>query len=63
MMKMIVIVKYYLNTSGTSIYDGQIASGSYYHGSTLSGVNTKYATDKNWANSVYYWMKVLYNNL
>ncbi len=58
-----VLVKYYLNPSGTSIYDGQIASGSYYHGSTLSGVNTKYATDKNWANSVYYWMKVLYNNL
>ena len=58
-----VFAKYYLNPAGTSIYDGQIASGDYYNGPTLTGVNTKYATDKNWANAVYYWMKVLYNNL
>ena len=30
---------------------------------TLSGVNTKYATDKNWANAVYAHMKYLYNKL
>ena len=30
---------------------------------TLSGVNTKYATDKNWANGVYSHMKYLYNKL
>lgn len=58
-----VLVKYYLNPAGTSIYDGQVASGAYYHGATLTGVNTKYATDKNWANSIYTWMKFLYNNL
>ena len=58
-----VLVKYYLNPSGTSIYDGQVASGTYYNGATLIGVNTKYATDKNWANSIYNWMKILYNNL
>ena len=30
---------------------------------TLTGVNTKYATDKNWANKVYETMKYLYNKL
>ena len=58
-----VFAKYYLNPAGTVIYDGQIATGGYYNGATLTGVNTKYATDKNWANAVYYWMKYLYNNL
>lgn len=58
-----VFVKYYINPKGTSIYGGEIAKGTYYNGSTLSGVNTKYATDKNWANSVYNHMKYLYNKL
>ena len=35
----------------------------FCNGETLTGVNKKYATDKNWANGVYYWMKHLYNNL
>ncbi len=56
-----VLVKYYLNPKGTIIYDGQAASGKYYNGSTVSGVNQKYATDKNWANSVYKFMEYLYN--
>lgn len=58
-----VFAKYYLNPAGTEIYDGNIADGAHYNGPTLSGVNVKYATDKNWANGVYYWMKYLYNNL
>ena len=58
-----VFVKYYLNPKGTSIYDGETATGSYYNGATLTGVNTKYATDKNWANSVYKHMQYLYNKL
>lgn len=58
-----VFVKYYLNPKGTVIYGGEKASGKYYNGSTLSGVNTKYATDKNWANAVYNHMKYLYNKL
>ena len=58
-----VFAKYYLNPSGTQIYDGNVASGAYYNGPTLTGVNTKYATDKNWANAVYNHMKTLYNNL
>jgi len=55
-----VFVKYYLNPKGTKIYDNQKASGKYYSGNTLSAVNKKYATDKNWANAVYNHMKYLY---
>ena len=58
-----VFAKYYLNKKGTTIYNKNIADGCYYNGPTLTGVNKKYATDKNWANGVYYWMKYLYNNL
>lgn len=58
-----VLVKNYLNPQGTSIYNGEIATGKYYNGCTLSGVNKKYATDKNWANAVYTWMEYLYNRL
>lgn len=58
-----VFAKYYLNPKETKIYDGNLADGSYYNGETLTGVNKKYATDKKWANGVYYWMKYLYNNL
>ena len=58
-----VFVKYYLNPKGTSIYGGETAVGTYYNGATLTAVNTKYATDKNWANGVYEHMKYLYNKL
>ena len=58
-----VLVKYYLNPKGTAIYDNEKAQGTYYNGATLNGVNTKYATDKNWANGVYNHMKYLYNKL
>lgn len=58
-----VFVKYYINPKGTSIYGGEKAMGTYYNGPTLSGINTRYATDKNWANGVYTHMKYLYNKL
>ena len=58
-----VFVKYYLNPQGTEIYDGNIANGKYYIGNTLQAVNKRYASDKNWANSVFKWMKYLYNKL
>ena len=58
-----VFVKYYLNPKGTEIYGGEKAQGTYYNGSTLTAVNNKYASDKNWANSVYKHMKYLYNKL
>lgn len=58
-----VFVKYYINPKGTSIYGGESASGKYYNGATLSGINQRYATDKNWANGVYKNMQYLYNKL
>lgn len=58
-----VFVKYYLNPAGTSIYGGEKAVGTYYNGVTLNGVNTKYASDKNWANAVFSYMQYLYNKL
>ena len=58
-----VFVKFYLNPKGTIIYDGQSANGKYYSGNTLSAVNKRYATDKNWANGVYTHMQYLYNKI
>lgn len=58
-----VFVKYYLNQSGTSIYGGEKATGTYYNGPTLKGINEKYASDKNWANAVFSNMTYLYNKL
>ncbi len=58
-----VFIKYYLNPKGTSIYGGENAKGTYYNGATLKGVNIKYATDKNWANAVFSYMKYLYNKI
>lgn len=58
-----VLVKNYLHPKGEEIYDGQIANGTYYNGPTLTGVNTRYASDKNWANAIFKWMTYLYNRL
>ena len=58
-----VFVKFYLNSKGTKIYDGQPANGKYYSGNTLSAVNKRYATDKNWANGVYSHMQYLYSKI
>lgn len=57
------LVKYYINPSGTIIYDGEIASAWYYNGPTLSGVNTRYASDEHWHEKVYNYMEMLYNRL
>ena len=58
-----VLVKYYLNPKGTSIYNGEVATGQFYNGRTLTAVNKNYATDKNWNSGVYKWMQYLYNRL
>ena len=56
-----VLTKYYLSPNGR-----------YYNGSTLTGVNTRYATDKanpqagktkGWAEKVYSYMQILYNKI
>ena len=57
------LVKYYLNPSGTKIYDGELAAGWYYNGPTLEGVNTRYASDSDWHNKVFNYMQMLYNRL
>lgn len=57
------LVKYYLNPTGTVIYDGELASASYYNGPTLSGVNTRYASDTEWHKKIYNYMEMLYNRL
>ena len=58
-----VLVKHYLNTTGTPVYDGELATGKYYNGPNVSGVNVRYATDTNWANAVYTIMENLYKKL
>jgi len=57
------LVKYYLNEKGTKIYGKEKAAGTYYNGPTLKGVNKRYATDKNWHNATFKWMKYLYERL
>lgn len=57
------LVKYYLNPSGTKIYDGETAAAWYYNGPTLAGVNTRYASDSDWHKKVYSYMELLYNRL
>ncbi len=58
-----VLVKHYLNPKGTATYGSETATGKYYNGNTVSAVNKKYATDKNWANKVYSYMEYLYSKL
>ena len=57
------LVKYYLNPVGTKIYDEETAAGWYFNGPTLIGVNTRYASDKEWYTKVYNYMVLLYNRL
>ena len=57
------LVKYYLNPSGTKIYDGETAAAWYYNGPTLKGVNTRYASDEEWHLKVFKYMETLYNRL
>ena len=58
-----VFKKYYINPKGTVIYDGNVATGSFYSGTDLQSINRKYASDKNWYNKVYKWMNYLYEKL
>ena len=57
------LVKYYLNPSGTKIYDNETAAAWYYNGPTLKGVNTRYASDEEWHLKVFKYMEILYNRL
>ena len=57
------LAKYYLNPAGTKISGGETAAAWYYNGPTLEGVNTRYASDKEWHKKVYSYMELLYNRL
>lgn len=57
------LVKNYINPAGTIIYDNEKATGTYYNGPTLVGVNTKYCTDKDWSTKLYKYMDYLYSRL
>ena len=57
------LAKNYLHTAGTSIVDDVVATASYNNGPTLTGVNTRYASDENWAGKVYKYMEFLYGRL
>ena len=52
-----------MNEKGSQIYGGEIADGRYYNGTTIKSINKYYATDPNWAKSIFGIMKELYNNL
>lgn len=39
------------------------SSGRFYNGATLSGVNTRYASDENWHEKVFKYMEYLYDKL
>jgi len=58
-----VLVKYYMNQPGTPIFDGQVASGSFYYGPNLPAINLKYASDPQWSTKVYNIMEYLYGKL
>ncbi len=55
--------KKYVNPVGTVLSNGEIATGIYYNGNTVAGVNVRYASDKEWHNKVFKYMKQLYENL
>lgn len=57
------LVKYYINPAGTVIYDNDTATATYYNGSTLTAVNTRYSTDTEWHTKVFNYMNTLYNKL
>lgn len=57
------LAKNYLHLAGTNITEEIVATAAYNNGPTLSGVNTRYASDENWANKVYSYMEYLYGKL
>ncbi len=57
------LAKYYVNETGTEISENEVASGIYYNGPTIAGVNVRYASDPEWTSKVFEIMKSLYNNL
>lgn len=57
------LTKNYLNPAGTILSNGEIATGAYHNGNTVASVNVRYASDTEWHNKVFKYMKQLYDNL
>ena len=57
------LISNYLNKAGTVLKTGEVASGKFYNGPTVSGVNIKYASDPEWHTKVFTTMKNLYSGL
>lgn len=55
--------KNYVNAPGTVLPNGETASGKFYNGATVAGVNTRYASDTNWKNRVFKLMQDIYNSI
>lgn len=53
-----------INTVAEALAQNYLSStGSFYYGTTIKDVNTKYASDKEWATKVYAYMEYLYDKL
>lgn len=57
------LAKNYLYVNGTKINDEITARGTYFNGTTIQSVNTRYASDQGWYEKVYGYMQYLYNRL
>ena len=57
------LAKNYLYVNGTKINDDITARGTYFNGTTIQSVNTRYASDQGWYEKVYGYMEYLYNRL
>ena len=57
------LAKNYLYVNGTKINDDITARGTYFNGTTIQSVNTRYASDQGWYEKVYGYMQYLYNRL
>ena len=57
------LISNYLNDSGTVLKTGKVASGTYYNGANVAGVNVRYASDPEWSLKVFATMQKLYNEL
>ncbi len=57
------LAKNYLYVNGTKINDDITAKGTYFNGTTIQSVNTRYASDQGWYEKVYGYMQYLYNRL
>ena len=53
-----------INTVASALKTNYLTeTGSYYNGTTAEAVNTRYASDEEWSNKIYKYMKYLYEKL